>query len=158
VQFSGTVIGTFETSTISHSAASFPTFSQGSIASVSSKNDREIIINALGAVPTTRNDKAFTITLTGRIYDPSLESLSDVQPSPDSTLQGEGVIQWTGHESIFNPQYKLFNQNGADAATDGLFIFAVFLGIAGASIVASLQSIVHNLVSRKVLDGGRNLS
>jgi hypothetical protein len=148
VEFSGTPVGTFETSTISRSAAYFPTYSQGSL-SGASKNDRNIVDNALGNAPAMRDDKAFVITLTGRIYDPSLESLSDVQPPPDSTLQSEGIVRWTGHKSIFNPQYKLLSQNGADAATGGLFIFAVFLGIAGASILASLQSIVKNLASRK---------
>jgi hypothetical protein len=149
VKFFGTAVGTFETSTISRSAAYFPTYSQGSLSGVSSKKDKNIIIKALGHAPTTRNNKAFTITLTGRIYDPSLESLNDAQPPPDSALLSEGVVRWTGHRSIFNPQYKLVRQNGDDAATGGLFIFAVFLGIAGAAILASLQSIVKNLASRK---------
>ena len=150
VKFSGTPIGTFETSTISRSAAYFPTYSQGNLSDVSSTKDKDIIKKALGkAPPATRNSKAFTISLTGRIFDPSLESLNDAHPSPDSTLQSEGVVRWTGHESISNPQYKLLSQNGADAATGGLFIFAVFLGIAGASILASLQSIVKNLLDRK---------
>jgi len=148
VKFSGTAIGTFETNTISRSAAYFPTYSQGSL-SGASKKDRDIVNNALGSAPTTRDGKAFTITLIGRIYDPSLESLSDAQPSPNSTSLSEGVVRWTGHKSLFNPQYKLLSQNGDDAATGGLFIFAVFLGIAGASILASLQSIVKLLASRK---------
>jgi len=148
VSFSGTPIGIFETSTISRSAASFPTYSQGSLSDVS-KNDRKIITKVLGKAPATRDSKAFTITFTGRTFDSSLESLSDAYPSPDSTLQSEGIVRWTGHESISNPRYKLFNQNGADAATGGLFVFAVFFGIAGASIVASLQSIVKKLADRR---------
>ncbi len=154
--FFGTVTGTFETNTISWTAAYFPTYSQGSLSGVSSKTDRAMIINALGSAPTARDDGAFTITLTGAVYDPSLESLSDAQPSLDSTLQGEGVPQWTGHESIFNPQYKLLSLNGADEATDGLFVFAVFLGIAGASLLASLQCVVKILLDRKSLDSVRS--
>jgi len=100
-------------------------------------------------VPTARNSKVFTITLTGGVYKPSDQSLNDTVPPPDSTLQGEGVVGWTGHESISNPQYKLLSQNGADLAIAGLFIFAIFLGIAGASILASLQSVVKILLSRE---------
>src|SRR6185369_15614062 len=54
VEFSGTPVGTFETSTISRSAAYFPTYSQGSL-SGASKNDRNIVDNALGNAPAMRD-------------------------------------------------------------------------------------------------------
>jgi len=148
--FFGTVSGLFETKTISQMAAYLPTYSQGSLSGVSQK-DKAIIINGLGSAPTVRNDGIFTISLIGGAYDPSSESLSDALPSPDPASQSEGIVQWTGHESIFNPQYKLSSQNGTNEATDGLFVFAVFLGIAGASILASLQCVVKILLSRPVI-------
>jgi hypothetical protein len=150
--FSGTVTGTFETSTISRKAVHLPTYSQGSLSDVRSKKDREIILNALGSAPTTRNSGAFTITLTGGVYEPSLESLSDMQPSLDSAGQRDGVVRWTGHGSIVGPQYKIFSQRGADVASNGLWIFAIFLGIAGAGILESLQSIAENLLPSKSPD------
>ena len=146
--FYGKVVGIFETSAISSSAAYLPTYSQGSLSGVS-KRDTAIIIHGLGGAPTLRHDRDFTITLTGGMYDPSLESLSNAQPSLDPTLESEGVVQWTGDESIFNPQYNLSSQNGADVATDGLFVFAIFLGVAGASLLAGLQCLVQVLSSRK---------
>jgi len=147
--FSGTVMGTFETTTISRAQTYLPTYSQVSLSRVRSTKNTEMIKNALGSAPTARNSKAFTITLTGGDYNPSLQSVSETQPAADSTLQNEGLVQWIGHESIFNPQYKLFSQNGADLATAGLFIFAIFLGVAGASILAGVQCVVKILLSRE---------
>jgi hypothetical protein len=147
--FSGTVMGTFETTTISRAQAYLPTYSQVNLSSVRSTKNTEMIKNALGSAPAVRNNKAFTITLTGGAYNPSLQSVSETQPAADSTLQSEGLVQWIGHESIFNPQYKLFSQNGADLATAGLFIFAIFLGVAGASILAGVQCVVKILLSRE---------
>jgi hypothetical protein len=147
--FFGTVMGTFETTTISRAQAYLPTYSQVSLSRVRSTKNTELIKKALGGAPTARNSKAFAITLTAGEYNPSLQSVSDTQPSADPTLQSEGVVRWTGHVSIFNPQYKLFSQNGADLATAGLFIFAIFLGVAGASILAGLQCVVKILLSRE---------
>ena len=152
--FTGTVSGIFETSIISRRAAYLPTYSQGTLSGVS-QNDRKMIINGLGSAPTARHDGAFTITLTGGEYDPSLESLSDAEPSVESTPQSEGIVQWTGQESIFNPQYKVSSQNGTDEATDGLFVFAAFLGIAGAGLLSSSQAVVKLLSSRRPLHEDR---
>jgi hypothetical protein len=150
-RFYGTTIGYFKTSTIDRTAVYLPTYSQGSLAGASPKV-RNVVISALGGTPAFRRPEAFTIRLTGGFFYFPLESVRDALPALDPGVKSGGLVHWTGHMAITNPQYTLFNQSAADEATDGLFVFAVFLGVAGASILASLQSVIKILLSRTSAD------
>jgi hypothetical protein len=147
VQFSGTSEGLFESWTFDRAAISLPTYGQGTL-SDASRRVQEMITTALGGVPTVRDNEAFTLTLDAGQYDPAFQSLSDTQPTVDPSTQSIGRIYWLEHKTISNPQFEVYDQNRADEVTFGIAVYAVFLGIAGAGLVTSLQGIVKTLISR----------
>jgi hypothetical protein len=150
VDITGRSAGQFFEDSAGRSAVSLPFYGQGELAEFDSKTDKAIT-GALGASPSVIPPSDFTVTVgSGPLYP--TESLTLSQPALAAGSGDPTELNWDSH-SVISVDYQTLNQYEADSATDSLFVFAILLGVAGAGVVASLQSAIRAVLSRTARSG-----
>ncbi len=145
VTITGRSLGQFFEDSAGRSAVSLPFYGQGELAEFDGNTDKAIT-GVLGASPSVIPPSDFIVTVgSGPLYP--TESLTLSQPTLAFDSDDSSQLKWDSH-SIIGINYQTFNQSAADRATDTLFVFAILLGVAGAGVIASLQSAVHAVLSR----------
>jgi hypothetical protein len=139
----GKAYGTFVINTYAHSVVSLPTYGQGSLSDLS-QGPAALIVRKLRGSPVVA-DVAMTIygTTIG-----SLQSVSQVDPATTNDPSYPGGLEWTSNIPIA-PSYTITYQDSADEVNNFLFVFSVLLGVAGAGIIACLQSTIQVLLERR---------
>lgn len=110
------------------------------------------VTRALAGTPTFRAPSDFTMNIDAGFLPPSYY-VSQAAPAltPDANDQNE--LLWTTHSLSITPSVAVGNDGAADITSDILFVFAILLGVAGAALLASMQSFIHILSSRKSTAG-----
>lgn len=150
LSISGTSAGSFADSTTDRTAVALPDFGQGLLSEVSSKTGNEII-RVLGSIPIFRPPPDFTAYISSGPLFP-LDSVTSVSLAPTQDPDNQRNLEWTIHGSA-QINYSTVNQGSADSDSNLLFVFAVLLGVAGASVLASLQSAIHVFRERSAKNG-----
>lgn len=145
VSINGISVGSFADSTTDRTAVALPDYGQGLLSEVSSKTGNEVV-HALGSIPTFRPPADFTAYISsGRLFP--LDSITSASLAPTQDPDSQGNLEWTIHDSA-QINYSTVNQESADTDSNLLFVFAVLLGVAGAGVLASLQSAIHVFSAR----------
>lgn len=150
LSISGTSAGSFADSTTDRTAVALPDYGQGLLSEVSGKTGNEIV-HALGSTPTFRPSSDFTTYISSGPLFP-LDSVASVSLAPTQSPDNQGDLEWTIHGNA-QINYSTVNQESADSDSNLLFVFAVLLGVAGAGVLASLQSAIHVFYARSTKNG-----
>jgi hypothetical protein len=136
----------FANKTSDRSAVSTPEYGQGDIQEEVGPIARRIV-DSLGRTPSYRADGDFTTVVQSNDLGP-FEAVTQAIPPLDPNLDST-QLQWTGGEVPFGVSYATVDQNSVDSTNNALFVFAILLGVAGACVVASIQGVIHRLLSRE---------
>jgi hypothetical protein len=145
ITFSGHSVGKFVNSTSARSAASLPSYGQGSLDNEDPETS-STIVKDLGARPVDRLPDTFSVTV--RISLSPFESVTQSTPDQISHSGDTSSPEWQSDSSL-SVKYATVDQKAVDETTNLLFVFAVLLGVAGAALLASLQGIIHVFSSSK---------
>ena len=145
----------FSNSTIDRTAVSLPYYGEGDVSLVDAKT-KASILTALHMMPRPRGSAYFTVNVTGGVLDPQ-QTVTESSPNQASQVANSAGLTWISHQGIV-VSYATVDQDALDANNNILFVFAILLGAAVAGLLASLQSLIHILSSRKQPDAGRNTS
>ncbi len=141
VEIGGSAPRSFVNVTSDRSAYSFPEYGEGDASQIGSYYTENVIDGYLGGNPITRKFGDFTITVTGARLTKfgAVTQLSPYQIADQLTRSGP---RWTGH-SAMSVTYTTSDQEAIDANNNFLVILSILLGVAGAGIITSLQSIIQ---------------
>jgi hypothetical protein len=132
----------FISSTSDKSAVVLPTYEQGDMSRVP-----QTLVNAiygyLRGLPTIRSNE-FTVTVNGGALSP-IQSLT--QAAPPKHRANSATLFWLSHSGV-RIEYEVTDQDAVDATNGVLIVFAILLGVAGSSLVGSLQSLYHIISTR----------
>ena len=145
ISINGTSGARFANTTSDRSAVSTPEYGQGDLQDMGPFGRR--IVDSLGRSPSYRTSGYFTTVVESNHLGP-FETVTQAIPSLDSDLNST-QLQWTGGDLPFGVSYATVDQNAVDSTNNALFVFAILLGVAGACVVASIQGVIHRLLSRE---------
>lgn len=145
ISINGTSGAHFANKTSDRSAVSTPEYGQGDLRDMGPIGRR--IVDSLGRTPSYRTSGDFTTVVESNHLGP-FETVTQAIPSLDPNLNPT-QLQWTGGDLPFGVSYATVDQNAVDSTNNALFVFAILLGVAGACVVASIQGVIHRLLSRE---------
>jgi hypothetical protein len=136
----GTSEGSFYDSTTDKAAITLPYYNEGRLSDLSSAT-KATIVSILKASPVYRSASDFTLRISsGPMYP--LDSITAASLNPVQNPNNPGFLEWTVHTGT-SISYAIEDQGAADVSSNALFVFAVLLGVAGAGVIASLQSTIR---------------
>jgi hypothetical protein len=108
------------------------------------------ILTALHTMPNDRKSSYFTVNVTGGQPGP-LQTIIGSSPNKSPETADSSGLNWSSHQGVA-VSYAAVDQDALDTNNNLLFVFAILLGAAIAGLLASLQSLIHILSSRKQVD------
>jgi hypothetical protein len=127
---------------ISREAVVLPTYGPGNLADLNGTT-AVLIRSALGGSPASLSSRYRNIDVNAGRLDPSI---TVTQASPP--LTDPGYLEWTANHPI-TVSFSILNQHDDDVARNYFFVLAALVGVAGAGLLASVQSAVHVATNAK---------
>lgn len=143
VTLEGVPAETYYNSTSDQTAVTFPSYGQGILSGLNEATGAAVV-KGLRGPPVVRNESSFTAQITSSPIA-ALDSITTVSLSPVPDPSQPATLEWTFHNTQ-SIDYTVQNQGAASASSNLLVAFAVLLGIAGAGIVATLQTMVQAIL------------
>jgi hypothetical protein len=142
IEVKGKVARNFMNRAEGKSAVSLPKYGEGDFDQVGSYYTENFITDSLGGRTAARRTSAyFTVTVTGA----NLGGFGVVDKWTPGGIPDELTRfgpQWTDHSSM-RIDYATSDEDKVDVTNDFLIILSILLGVAGAGVFASLQSIIQ---------------
>ena len=140
----GTTLGGFSNSTSDRTAVTLPDCEMGYANEISPAIDAALI-DTLGVKPTLRPSSYLTVNIYAGPFNTD-ETLTGAIPPPLSNSNYIGFVEWSSHTGV-EVSYTTLNQDLADSSNNALFLIAFLLGVAGAGVLGSLQSVIRLYLS-----------
>jgi hypothetical protein len=142
---SGTAIGSFTYYASDQIGVKLPNYEIGNSDTVSPMLEAKIV-QLLGGTPRASLAQYSTVNVFAE--GNALDTVTSSLPPPVSTSSQYGELEWSSNfgEPIL---YSARDQGVSGLVSDALFFIAFLLGIAGAALLASLQSAIHLYISGK---------
>jgi hypothetical protein len=125
-------------------AVSFPAYELGQTTDLTPAQ-QQAVSTALGGRPVTRTLKHFTVAISAMTGQ--FETVDAAYPAATRNPAYPQSLSWTSHTAL-SPQYTATDEDATKLTTNILFVFAILLGVAGAGVLSSLQSVIRVLADR----------